>query len=69
MNLKKFASLMVLVVLIFGLVACNQDGAKENEKPAEEPANVEKAEESTEEPDETDSIQLIKATIKRIVLD
>lgn len=49
MNLKRIASLMVLVVLIFGLVACNQNGAKENEKPAEEPATVETAEETTEE--------------------
>ncbi len=45
MNLRKIASLLMLVVLVFGLVACNNE-----QKPAETPAEetVETAEESTE---------------------
>lgn len=49
MNLRKLASLLMLVVLVFGLVACNNE-----QKPAETPAEtttetpVETTEESTE---------------------
>lgn len=52
MNFKKVASLLMLAVLIFGLVACNNDN-KGSDKPAEQPAQTAEkpAEEPAEEPE------------------